>query len=115
MTPDSAWRQYRGATRDLATAELRLHEARNVWLTTLLEEFAARLAKADEAGQDVKSKTVLAKLGIPCSDCLLPVPDKGSGHSIVYGGADARFKVWATCGKAAVDPTQADMPEVIRA
>jgi hypothetical protein len=55
MTRDSAWRQWKGATRDLARAEIRKKEARDTYLIVLLQEFEIRRAEADVAGRDINS------------------------------------------------------------
>jgi hypothetical protein len=104
MTPDSAWRQFRGATRDLRAAEEREKAARAIWLQVLLEGFDARRLDADADGRDVSSKKAIAELGLPCRDCLAPVPPNLSGHSLVNGRDGDTFKLYAVCGKAAIDP-----------
>lgn len=111
MTPDSAWRQWRGAKRDADRAEQNLAAARAIWLQTLLEGFQQRRDDADTAGHDVTSRKALAELGLPCKDCLAPVPANMSGHTMVNAReADATYKLFATCGKAAIDPTKVGMP-----
>lgn len=114
ITPDSAWRNWRGAVRAMQRAEETLAGARAVWLQTLLEGFEQRRLDADAAGHDVTSKKALAALGLPCKDCLAPVPENCSGHTIVNGReADATYKLYATCGKAAINPVLVHtMPEL---
>jgi hypothetical protein len=113
MTPDSAWRQWRGAVRDLAAADQRHEQARAVWLQVLLEGFQERREDADVAGLDVTSHKALAELGLPCKDCLAPVPPNCSGHTVVNGRTDDTYKLYAVCGKKAIDPTTAPaMPQL---
>ena len=79
MTPDSAWRQWKGAVREQAAAETKLVQARAVWLQTMLEGFEERRRQAAADGLDVTTKDALVALGIPCIDCLTPAP-KATGH-----------------------------------
>jgi hypothetical protein len=109
MPDDSAYRQWKGAVRDLANAEERVRQAKSTWLTNMLGHFELRRAAADQEGQDVRNNRVLFALGVPCMDCLT-IAGPHSGHTITFGGAGHMFPVWANCGKAALDPTTTDMP-----
>lgn len=109
MMPDSAYRQWRGAARDLANAEERLLQARSIWLQNMLADFELRRHAADEAGQDVRNHKVLFSLGVPCVDCK-SIAGPNSGHAITFGGTGQPWPVWAECGKASIDPTKTDMP-----
>ena len=113
MTPDSAWRQWRGAERDLKAAEAKQQAARAVWLQVLLEGFDGRRSDAHADGRDVTSKKALAELGLPCKDCLAPVPENMSGHTLINGREGDQFQLYAICGKKAIDPVEAgDMPQL---
>jgi hypothetical protein len=121
MTPDSAWRQWKGAVRALRTAEQTHAQARAIWLQVLLDGFDQRRFDADNDGRDVTSKRALAALGLPCKDCLAPVPPDCSGHTVVNGREGDTYQLYAMCGKAAIDPTAADgmpalfvMPEPVK-
>jgi hypothetical protein len=107
MTPDSAWRQWRGAVRDLKTAEDRQTQARAIWLQVLLDGFEQRRQDADTDGREAGTKRALAELGLPCKDCLAPVPADCSGHTVVNGREGDVYQVYAICGKKAIDPTEA--------
>lgn len=109
MPPDSAWRQWRGAVRDLANAEERVRQGRATWVTNMLGDFELRRAAADQEGLDVRNQAVLFSLGVPCVDCLT-IAGPRSGHAITFGGQSNMFPVWANCGKAPIDPTTAEMP-----
>lgn len=113
MTPDSAWRQWRGAVNAHARAEENLTSARAIWLQTLLDGFQERLHEATADGLDTSSKKVLAALGLPCRDCLAPVPANCSGHTVVNGRDGDVYQLYAICGKAAIDPTRPEgMPDL---
>lgn len=113
MTPDSAWRQFRGAVRDLRAAEEREKAARAVWLQVLLEGFTQRRLDADADGRDVTSRKALGELGLPCTDCLAPVPANMSGHTLVNGREGDVYQLYAVCGKKAIDPVATgDMPQL---
>lgn len=101
MTRDSAWRQWKGATRDLHRAEQRKREARDTYLIVLLQEFDQRRAEADVAGEDIQSDDAMAMLGLPCVDCLEPYA--GSGHEVVRQ-QEGTFRLFAKCGRAAREP-----------
>lgn len=101
MTRDSAWRQWKGATRDLTRAEQRKREARDTYLIVLLQEFEQRRAAADEAGDDINSDDALAVLGMPCVDCLEPYT--GSGCEVVRSEVGT-YRLYAKCGRAAREP-----------
>lgn len=109
MPADSAWRQWRGAARDLAAAEARAKQAQSFWVQNMLGEFELRRAAADQEGLDIRNHQVLFTLGVPCIHCHT-IAGPRTGHSITFGGAQNQFPVWAECGKAPIDPTQADMP-----
>lgn len=112
ITPDSAWRQWRGALRDFRAAEEKLKQARAIWLQTLFEGFEQRRRDADAAGLEVGTKEALIALGIPCIDCLAPA---GKAHRIVNSRDEqATYKTYATCGGVSVDPTVIGMPELFR-
>ena len=111
MPLDSAWRQWKGATRNLKSAELAEQSARNVWLTTSLDWFELRRAAAHENNLDPNDPKILWQLGVPCIHCLKIVAPKPSGHTLTVGGANARWAYWAECNMAAIDPTEAPMPE----
>jgi hypothetical protein len=102
MTRDSAWRQWKGATRDLNRAEQRKREARDTYLIVLLHEFEQRRAEADVAGQDIQSDDAMATLGLPCVDCLEPY-GLLSGHEVVRQ-VEGTFRLFAKCGRAAKEP-----------
>ena len=70
MTRDSAWRQWKGACRDLTRMTAKKAEARDTYLIVLLQEFEQRRAAADEAGDDINSEDALTVWGMPCVDCL---------------------------------------------
>lgn len=110
MTPDSAWRQWRGAVNAFNRAEQILAEARAVWLQTMLDGFDERRRNAHAEGHDVTTKKALAALGLPCKDCLAPVPPNASGHTIVNGREGDVYQVYAVCGAKAIDPTARPMP-----
>jgi hypothetical protein len=101
ITRDSAWRQWKGACRDLTRAEQRKREARDTYMIVLLTEFEQRRADADEAGQDIDSDDALASLGMPCLDCMEPY--SGAGHDIVRAES-GQFRLYAQCGKAPREP-----------
>lgn len=103
MTRDSAWRQWKGATRDLTRAEARKREARDTYLIVLLTEFEQRRAEADIAGRDINSDDALAELGMPCIDCLEPFTVGDRLHSVVRA-ADVQFRLYAKCGGTAREP-----------
>lgn len=109
ITPDSAWRQWKGALRDARNAEDKLKQARAIWLQTLFDGFEQRRRDADAAGLEVGTKDALIALGIPCVDCLAPAGR--AGHRIVNSRDEqAVYKTYATCGSVSVDPTVLDMP-----
>jgi hypothetical protein len=113
MTPDSAWRQWRGAVRDAKAAETREQQARAMWLQVLLEGFDQRRQDADADGRDVVTNKALAELGLPCKDCLAPVPAGCSGHTVVNGREGDTYQLYAICGKKAINPTEAPaMPQL---
>lgn len=112
MTPDSAWRQWKGAVRGLAAAEELHQQTRAIWLQVLLEGFEQRRLDADGDGRDVTTKEALAMLGLPCKDCLAPVPPNCGGHTVVNGREGDTYQLYAICGKAAIDPTAGDMPQL---
>jgi hypothetical protein len=101
MTRDSAWRQWKGACRDLTRAEQRKREARDTYMIVLLTEFEQRRADADEAGQDINSDDSMAQLGMPCIDCMEAYA--GTGHEVVRAEA-GQFRLYAKCGKAPREP-----------
>lgn len=107
MTPDSAWRQWRGAVRDARAAEQKEQQARAIWLQVLLDGFEQRRQDADADSRDVQSKKALAELGLPCKDCLAPVPANCGGHTIVNGREGDAYQLYAICGKAAINPVEA--------
>lgn len=107
MPPDSAYRQWKGAVRDLATAEERVRQTRSFWAQNMLAEFELRRAAADQEGLDVRDNKILFSIGVPCVDCLTIAT---GGHSIIFGGPKNQFPVWAECGKAPINPTAVDMP-----
>lgn len=109
MPLDSAWRQYRGAVRDLAAQQTKTQGARNTWLTVMLEAFEERRAEAKDAGLDVNDPKALLTLGVPCADCLR-IAGRNQGHKITIGGAGSQWPVYAECGRAPVNPTTDDMP-----
>lgn len=102
MTRDSAWRQWKGATRDLQRAETRKKEARDTYLIVLLQEFEQRRAEADIAGRDINSDDALAELGMPCIDCLEPYTVGGS--HVVERQEASTFRLYAKCGGTAREP-----------
>jgi hypothetical protein len=93
ITRDSAWRQWKGACRDLTRAEQRKREARDTYMIVLLTEFEQRRADADEAGQDIDSDDALASLGMPCLDCMEPYSG-GVWVEAALGGAQAETRRW---------------------
>lgn len=130
LTPDSAWRQWKSAVasrvaltereeadphkdghgRDTDTATRNEHQARAVWLTTMLEHFGRRVEAHSEAGHDVTSDKALRSLGLPCADCLMVADEKDRGHKIVRDPSKL-FTVWASCGAEAADPRLVPMPQ----
>lgn len=110
---DTAFRNWKGATRDHATAAERLQGAKNAWLTTLFEAFHDNFARARDAGDDISSNQVLFTLGLPCIDCHTPARPK-TGHRVNRddSGKKSRWPIWATCGAAPINPVTAPMPEV---
>lgn len=109
MPDDSAWRQWRGAVRDLANAEEKAKQAQAYWVQNMLAQFELRRAAADQQGADVRNHKVLFGLGVPCIHCHT-IAGPQSGHGITFGGAQNQYPVWAECGKAPINPTQVDMP-----
>lgn len=103
MTRDSAWRQWKGATRDLGRAETRKKEARDTYLIVLLQEFEIRRAEADVAGRDINSDDALAELGMPCIDCLEPYTAGDVAHTVIRA-TDVTFRLYAKCGGTAREP-----------
>lgn len=103
MTRDSAWRQWKGACRDLTRAETRKKEARDTYLIVLLQEFEIRRAEADVAGKDINSDDALAELGMPCIDCLEPYTVGDRVHH-VERVTDVTFRLYAKCGGVAREP-----------
>lgn len=102
MTRDSAWRQWKGACRDLTRMETKKREARDTYLIVLLQEFEQRRAEADIAGKDIQSDDGLAGLGMPCIDCLEPYT-VGGAHTVVRQ-EEVTFRLYATCGGVAREP-----------
>lgn len=105
MTRDSAWRQWKGAVRDLNRAIDRKDASRGVYLTVLFHEFETARAAAKEAGRDITSKTAMAEFGLPCVDCVQAYTEM-SGHEIVEQAvaSGSPYGVFARCGKPTVEP-----------
>lgn len=101
MTRDSAWRQWKGACRDLARMQQKKTEARDTYLIVLLQEFELRRAAADEAGGDIQSDDGLAVLGMPCIDCLEQY--EPIGHRVVRVETGT-YRLYAQCGGTAREP-----------
>lgn len=108
MAEDSAWRQWRGAMRDLENARTKAKQTRDIWLQNLLGHFEVRRAAARERGEDTTEPTVLWAIGVPCAHCLT-IAGAQSGHKLVVGGANS-WPYWAECGAKAIDPKTAAMP-----
>jgi hypothetical protein len=110
MPLDSAWRQWKGATRDLARALDKVDQSCNVWQRTLFDQFVERVEEAKEAGMDVTSDKVLLTLGVPCVSCLTIVTKlRGTDHKLYLGGKDSPV-AYCECPGDHVDPDKADMP-----
>lgn len=109
MPPDSAYRQWKGAVRDLAAAEAKVKQTQSFWVQNMLADFELRRAAADIEGLDIRNNAVLLTLGVPCVDCHT-IAGPRSGHAITFGGPQNQFPVWAECGKAAINPTEVAMP-----
>lgn len=102
MSKDTAWRQWKGATRDLTRMETKKREARDTYLIVLLQEFEQRRAEADVAGRDINSDDALAELGMPCIDCLEPYTV--GGNHVVERQESSTFRLYAKCGGQAREP-----------
>jgi hypothetical protein len=109
MPDDSAWRQWKGAVRDLAAAEARVKQTQSYWVQNMLAQFELRRHAADLDGLDIRDPKVLLTLGVPCIDCHT-IAGPRTGHKVTFGGPQNQFPVWAECGMAPIDPTVANMP-----
>lgn len=110
MTLDSAWRQVKGAARDLQRAAERHDGAWKAWAVTLDEQFRERLDEARELGiVDITTEKGLLTIGVPCQSCLTIITAKTRrGHKIFIGGKDSP-PAYAQCDGDTVDP-ETDMP-----
>lgn len=140
MPPDSAWRQYRTAATERAALAAKTTRAKKkdwaaeqaaeraeqqedhtaaIWLQVLLEGFEERRETHRLDGKDaaglLHDRRGLADMGLPCADCLLPVPYDFADHDYSVATDEERktFPVIARCGKIRVDPIGKPMPPLI--